>query len=258
MHYGLNNVWLQGDWVSRAILIALTLMSVLSWAVILHRGAQMMRLKAKSSRAERCFWQAATLDEAEASLGHPASNPWLALAETAREAQASHTESRLDGALGPDEWLRRCLLLQLDDTLADLQGGLALLASIGSTSPFVGLFGTVWGIYHALMSISAVGQSGLEQVAGPVGESLVMTAFGLFVAIPAVLGYNAIARGNRTVAHKLARFMHELQAYFVSGTRHRLTPAGGLAGGCNRVAAVQLAPDASIRAAGSAIQDGGR
>ena len=99
--------------------------------------------------------------------------------------------------------------------------GLAILASVGSTAPFVGLFGTVWGIYHALLSIGAAGQASIDKVAGPVGESLIMTALGLAVAIPAVLGYNALVRGNKGVSAKLNRFAHDLHAYFVTGSRVR-------------------------------------
>jgi biopolymer transport protein ExbB len=100
-----------------------------------------------------------------------------------------------------------------------MQAGLAVLASIGSTAPFVGLFGTVWGIYHALVTIGATGQTSIDQVAGPVGESLIMTAFGLFVAIPAVLGYNALTRWNKAIVTKLNRFAHGLHAFFVTGTK---------------------------------------
>jgi biopolymer transport protein ExbB len=107
----------------------------------------------------------------------------------------------------------------LDEFTTKLQSGLAILASVGSTAPFVGLFGTVWGIYHALLAIGAAGQATIDKVAGPIGESLIMTALGLAVAIPAVLGYNALVRGNKSVLHKLNRFAHDLHAYFVTGAR---------------------------------------
>jgi biopolymer transport protein ExbB len=118
----------------------------------------------------------------------------------------------------------------MDDSVARMQHGLAILASIGSTAPFVGLFGTVWGIYHALLAIGASGQSSIDQVAGPVGESLIMTAFGLFVAIPAVLGYNALTRSNKAIVNKMNRFAHGLHAYFVTGTKlssHRMDGVRG-------------------------------
>ena len=109
----------------------------------------------------------------------------------------------------------------IDESTARLQSGLAVLASVGSTAPFVGLFGTVWGIYHALMAISAAGQATIDKVAGPIGEALIMTALGLAVAIPAVLGYNALVRGNKAMLNKLNRFAHDLHAYFVTGSRVR-------------------------------------
>jgi biopolymer transport protein ExbB len=117
------------------------------------------------------------------------------------------------------DWITRCLKDTMDECVARMQSGLAVLASIGSTAPFVGLFGTVWGIYHALLTIGATGETSIDKVAGPVGESLIMTAFGLFVAIPAVLGYNALTRSNKAVVTKLNRFAHGLHAYFVTGER---------------------------------------
>ena len=107
----------------------------------------------------------------------------------------------------------------IDEATSRMQGGLAVLASVGSTAPFVGLFGTVWGIYHALLAIGTAGQATIDKVAGPVGEALIMTALGLAVAIPAVLGYNALVRGNKRVLSKLNRFAHDLHAYFVTGSR---------------------------------------
>jgi biopolymer transport protein ExbB len=117
------------------------------------------------------------------------------------------------------DWLTRSLRNSIDESTARLQSGLAVLASVGSTAPFVGLFGTVWGIYHALITISSAGQASIDKVAGPIGEALIMTALGLAVAIPAVLGYNALVRGNKSVLMKLNRFAHDLHAYFVTGAR---------------------------------------
>jgi biopolymer transport protein ExbB len=117
------------------------------------------------------------------------------------------------------DWITRTLRNSIDDSTARLQSGLAILASVGSTAPFVGLFGTVWGIYHALVGIGASGVATIDKVAGPVGEALIMTALGLAVAIPAVLGYNALVRGNKGILTKLNRFAHDLHAYFVTGAR---------------------------------------
>jgi biopolymer transport protein ExbB len=123
------------------------------------------------------------------------------------------------------DWITRSLKSAIDEAVARMQSGLAVLASVGSTAPFVGLFGTVWGIYHALINIGASGVPTIDKVAGPVGEALIMTAFGLAVAIPAVLGYNALSRGNKGVISKLNRFAHDLHAYFITGARVRPTSA---------------------------------
>ncbi|KVT78869.1 biopolymer transporter [Burkholderia territorii] len=225
MNVGLSEIWNRGDAITHTIALLLIVMSVLSWSVIFYKGVRLARLKQLSTMVERRFWGADSIDAAQVSLGRPhAGNPYWALVNAARDAQDSHQDSHLEEVLSHDEWLRRCLNIAYDEHHARLKSGLGVLASIGSTAPFIGLFGTVWGIYHALLAISVAGQSSLAQVAGPVGESLVMTAFGLFVAIPAVLGYNAIARGNSGLSHQLQRFRHDLHAYFMSGERHR--PAG--------------------------------
>jgi len=126
---------------------------------------------------------------------------------------------QLHDSLDVSDWIERSLRKSVDDFTARAQGGLSVLASVASTAPFVGLFGTVWGIYHALLGIGAAGQVSIDQVAGPIGEALIMTALGLLVAIPAVLGYNALVRGNKGILHQLNRFAHDLHAYFVTGAR---------------------------------------
>ncbi|HSV46972.1 MAG TPA: MotA/TolQ/ExbB proton channel family protein, partial [Ramlibacter sp.] len=147
-------------------------------------------------------------------------NPFRALALEGREAAAHHNaQPQLHDSLDVSEWLTRSLRNSIDESTARLQAGLAVLASVGSTAPFVGLLGTVWGIYHALLAISAAGQATIDKVAGPIGEALIMTALGLAVAIPAVLGYNALVRGNKSVLTKLNRFAHDLHAYFITGAR---------------------------------------
>jgi biopolymer transport protein ExbB len=219
--YGISNVWISGDAVTRSIVIVLTTMSVLSWAVILVKGYALSKLRKQTMAAERKFWTAASYDEGIGLLGKQIENPYRELALAGREAseQVFDDEQLLIGSINSNEWVSRCLKISLDDYIARLQRGTAILASVGSTAPFVGLFGTVWGIYHALMAIGMSGQASLDHVAAPVGESLIMTAFGLFVAIPAVLGYNAVARGNKGVVHKLVRFTHEVHSYYVMGGR---------------------------------------
>ncbi len=154
-------------------------------------------------------------------LGADPANPFRHLALEGREATAHHrnTKAHLHDALDVSDWVTRCLRNCIDEFTARLQSGLAILASVGSTAPFIGLFGTVWGIYHALLAIGTSGQSTIDKVAGPIGEALIMTALGLAVAIPAVLGYNALVRGNKSILGGLNSFAHDLHAYFVTGAR---------------------------------------
>ncbi|MGF7136642.1 biopolymer transport protein ExbB [Paraburkholderia sp. EB58] len=224
-NYGLAHVWAQGDFVTRGIALALLIMSVLSWSVIVIKGWNVMRLKRLTKNAEQSFWHSDDLSDGVQKLGAGTSslqgNPFLALALSGQEAADHHhqTQPHLHDRMDVSDWITRCLKDTMDDSIASMQSGLAILASIGSTAPFVGLFGTVWGIYHALLAIGASGQSSIDQVAGPVGEALIMTAFGLFVAIPAVLGYNALTRANKAIVTKLNRFAHGLHAFFVTGAR---------------------------------------
>jgi biopolymer transport protein ExbB len=227
------HVWAQGDFVTRGIALALLIMSVLSWTVIVVKSLGVMRLNRLTKNAERAFWHSDDLADGIKKLGGNAStpqdNPFLALALSGQEAADHHhqTQPHLHDRMDVSDWITRCLKDTMDDCVARMQSGLAILASIGSTAPFVGLFGTVWGIYHALLTIGATGQSSIDQVAGPVGEALIMTAAGLFVAIPAVLGYNALTRANKAIVTKLNRFAHGLHAFFVTGARLSSSKRGG-------------------------------
>ncbi|MEJ8835953.1 MotA/TolQ/ExbB proton channel family protein [Ramlibacter sp. AN1133] len=217
--FGLVHLWGQGDLVTRAVAILLLGMSLASWMVIVMKALDLRR-HASQARQIESFWHAADFADGLSKLGTDPANPFRALALEGREAAAHHhSQQQLHDSLDASEWLTRTLRNSIDESTARLQGGLAVLASVGSTAPFVGLFGTVWGIYHALLSISAAGQATIDKVAGPIGEALVMTALGLAVAIPAVLGYNALVRGNKGVLNKLNRFAHDLHAYFVTGSR---------------------------------------
>lgn len=205
----LNVLWTQGDWVTRTVALLLLLMSVVSWTVIVCKAFASWRKKAAANKI-RSFWQA---DNVEKGIGTLTSgSPFADLAKTAHQAVEKHkqNDSVLQGRLGLSDWVERQLHMTVDSHRERLNSWLTVLASVGSTAPFVGLFGTVWGIYHALIGISNAGQASIEQVAGPIGEALIMTALGLAVAIPAVLGYNALVRGNRVIVHRMQRFAHDL------------------------------------------------
>jgi biopolymer transport protein ExbB len=226
--FGLLHVWGQGDWVTRSVFALLVLMSLASWVVILIKALGVVAAKRQAARVEG-FWRSADMAEGLARLKPPHANPFHELAIEGREAAAHHRATRvqLHDSLDVSDWISRALQGSIDASAARLQSGLAILASVGSTAPFVGLFGTVWGIYHALMQIGAAGQASIDQVAGPIGEALIMTALGLAVAIPAVLGYNALVRGNKHILAKLRRFAHDLHALHVTGARVRAASAEG-------------------------------
>lgn len=218
--FGLANVWLQGDFVTRSVAILLLGMSLASWIVIILKALDIVRFK-KNARAAQAFWHSEDFAAGLDKLGTDPANPFRQLAIEGREATAHHlnTKAQLHDSLDVSDWVTGCLRNGIDEFTARLQSGLAILASVGSTAPFIGLFGTVWGIYHALLAIGTSGQSTIDKVAGPIGEALIMTALGLAVAIPAVLGYNALVRGNKSILIRLNSFAHDLHAYFVTGAR---------------------------------------
>ncbi len=223
--FGLMNLWSQGDFVTRAVAVFLLAMSLASWMVIIIKAISIARYKriVKNSNA---FWHSPDFESGLGVLGAATDNPLRQLALEGREATNHHrnTSPQLHDTLDLSDWVTRCLKNTLDEFTAKLQSGLAVLASVGSTAPFVGLFGTVWGIYHALLSIGTSGQATIDKVAGPIGEALIMTALGLAVAIPAVLGYNTLVRGNKSIIGKLGSFAHDLHAHFVTGARVKLPP----------------------------------
>ena len=219
-HFGITNVWVQGDFVTRAVAVLLLGMSLASWIVMIIKALDILRFN-KNARVARDFWHSEDFAAGLTKLGADPANPFRHLALEGREATAHHrnTQAHLHDSLDVSDWVTRCLRNCIDEFTARLQSGLAILASVGSTAPFIGLFGTVWGIYHALVAIGASGQSTIDKVAGPIGEALIMTALGLAVAIPAVLGYNALVRGNKSILNNLNSFAHDLHAYFVTGAR---------------------------------------
>ena len=223
--FGLVNVWTQGDIVTKGVALLLLVMSLASWMVIIVKALDLRKFSSQA-KATESFWHSADFADGLAKFGTDPTNPFRVLAIEGREATAHHRNAKpqLHDTLDVSDWVTRCIRNSIDDITAKLQSGLAVLASVGSTAPFVGLFGTVWGIYHALLSIGMAGQATIDKVAGPIGEALIMTALGLAVAIPAVLGYNALVRGNKSVLGKLNRFAHDLHAYFITGAR--VTSAG--------------------------------
>ena len=218
--FGLASVWTQGDFVTKGVAVLLLLMSLASWMVIILKALDIIKYKKHARQAED-FWHSEDFAAGVAKLGSDPSNPFRQLVLEGREAAAHHrnTKVHLHDSLDVSDWVTRCLRNCIDEFTARLQSGLAILASVGSTAPFIGLFGTVWGIYHALVAIGTSGQSTIDKVAGPIGEALIMTALGLAVAIPAVLGYNTLVRGNKSILIKLNSFAHDLHAYFVTGAR---------------------------------------
>ncbi len=218
---GLIHFWQQGDLVTHATALLLLLLSIASWALIVGRFVRQLRINLASDRAPEAFWQARALPEALTAI--EAADRTGLYASMARVSMRTHenydSASCLGAGVSLSESVTRALRNQMLAAQASLETGLTFLASVGATAPFIGLFGTVWGIYHALVAISGSTSVVLDKVAGPVGEALIMTAAGLFVAIPAVLAYNALARANRLVMARLDGFAHDLHAYFTTGAR---------------------------------------
>lgn len=228
---GLMHFWQAGDAITHGVAYLLLAMSVVSWYFILSKAWSTWRMRRGARAALEQFWNARTMDEAEATLaGADRERVFLPLVQKTRAAAAMQPDSSLAASIDRDELVTRALRGEITQVSARLESGLALLASVGSTAPFVGLLGTVWGIYHALIGIASSGQVMIDRVAGPVGEALVMTAAGLAVAIPAVLAYNAFVRANRVVLAELDGFAHDLLAVVTTGRRLRDNDADALRG----------------------------
>ena len=236
--YGLGALWAGGDLIARSVLIILAIMSLSSWYVILTKLWDQRKLKQSARVVEKQFWTAPSLKDGVERLKK--GDDFRAIAEDGLRA-ASHHDGRLTDRIDLHEWITMSLQRAVDGVNSKLQSGLGLLATVGSVAPFVGLFGTVWGILNALVGIGIAGQASIDKVAGPVGEALIMTAIGLFVAVPAVMGYNWLLGRNKALQEALRNFASDLHAYLVSGARVGVT--GNEMGGARPSAA----PAAAIR-----------
>jgi biopolymer transport protein ExbB len=222
--YGLGALWMGGDIVARSVLILLAIMSLASWYVMLTKLWDQSKLKKSARTVEKQFWTAPSIKDGVDRLKK--GDDFRGIAEDGLRA-ASHHDGRLTDRIDLHEWITMSLQRAVDQVNSKLQNGLGLLATVGSVAPFVGLFGTVWGILKALVSIGIAGQASIDKVAGPVGESLIMTAIGLFVAVPAVMGYNWLLGRNKLLQDALRNFAADLHAFLVGGVRVDSGGAGG-------------------------------
>jgi len=205
--YGLGALWAQGDFVSRGTLIILVVMSMGSWYILVTKLYESLKIDREAKAAQKTFFRSANLGSALQTLQEDGAFRFIA--KSGIEAGELH-EGTLTQNVDRNNWVAMSMQRSLEDVQSRLQDGLAFLATVGSTAPFVGLFGTVWGIYHALTAIGIAGQASIDKVAGPVGEALIMTAMGLAVAVPAVLGYNWLVRRNKVTMEAVRRFSNEL------------------------------------------------
>jgi biopolymer transport protein ExbB len=212
--YGLEALWKQGDFVSRGTLIILVIMSMGSWYIMFVKVYEQMKLFKQARIVQDSFWSAGSVNEGIQQLKE--GTPFRYIAESGVKS-TQHHEGKLLEQIDLNTWVTMSIQRAVDNVSSRLQDGLAFLATVGSTAPFVGLFGTVWGIYHALTAIGIAGQASIDKVAGPVGEALIMTAFGLAVAVPAVLGYNWLVRRNKVALEQLRAFGMDLHMVLMSG-----------------------------------------
>ena len=222
--YGLKALWQQGDFVSRGTLFILLIMSVFSWYILFAKLIYQQKLFNQVKLVGQQFWRSASIKDAAGKL--PDKNVYRMIVEDGLSA-AQHHDGKLTDQIDLHEWVTMSLQRAVESVNSELQTGLAFLATVGSTAPFVGLFGTVWGIYHALIAIGIAGQASIDKVAGPVGEALIMTALGLAVAVPAVLSYNWLVRRNKVAIESLRNFSSDVHAVLLSGKRVAGSPAGG-------------------------------
>ena len=225
--YGISALWTQSDWVGKGVFVILAVMSLYSWYVIITKALDQRALRKYALAAEKDFWAASNLQDGIGRLKGGEDNPFRGLAADGVQSLEHHerNKGRLTENIDLHDWISSHLQRRVDLVNGDLAQGMAVLASVGSTAPFVGLFGTVWGIYHALIAIGISGQASIDKVAGPVGEALIMTAIGLAVAVSAVLGYNWLTRRNKFIIELVNYFAHDLHQALLSGARVAVKPA---------------------------------
>lgn len=225
---GFEHFLMSGDIVTLSVAVLLSLLSLSSWTIIARRFFAQLKVNKSIATSFSRFWQSDNLHQAVAAMReHDHSGIFLGLAEAATHAadmHAKHLDQGIGAGVSSSELLTRAMRNYIVLAQARIESGLTFLASVGSTAPFIGLFGTVWGIYHALVGLAGATHVVLDKVAGPVGEALIMTAAGLFVAIPAVLAYNALNRANRLILAHLDGFAHDLHAYLITGARINTLP----------------------------------
>jgi biopolymer transport protein ExbB len=214
--YGLEALWKQGDFVAKGTLLIMIIMSIGSWYIIFTKLLEQQKLLKASNAIGDGFWKASSMKQATGTLDEGSAFRYIA--EQGVKADEHH-EGTLVEAIDRHTWISMSVERAVGNINSRLQDGLAFLATVGSTAPFVGLFGTVWGIYHALTAIGIAGQASIDKVAGPVGEALIMTAIGLAVAVPAVMGYNWLIRRNKTVMERIRAFSGDVHNVLLAGKR---------------------------------------
>ena len=220
--YGLSALWNEGDFIARGTLIILVLMSMGSWYILITKLYESVKLSSEAKKAQAGFFKSKTLRDGAQQLA--AGSAFRFIADSGIQS-SEHHEGALTENIDHNSWVSMSVQRSIDDVQSRLQDGMAFLATVGSTAPFVGLFGTVWGIYHALTAIGIAGQASIDKVAGPVGEALIMTAIGLAVAVPAVLGYNWLVRRNKVTMETVRRFGADLHGVLM-GARMSAPTAG--------------------------------
>lgn len=225
--YGIGAMWAEGDFVNKGTIIILSLMSMGSWYIIITKLLDQAKVMRQSKETTQKFWKAPSIAAGSAQLKD--GSPFRFIAETGTKATQHHDGALLE-QIDLSTWVTMQIQRSVDKVQSRLQDGLSFLATVGSTSPFIGLFGTVWGIYNALTAIGMSGNASIDKVAGPVGEALIMTAFGLFVAVPAVLGYNWLVRRNKAAMEDIRSFSADVHSVLISGAMSTSDAARAAAG----------------------------